>query len=121
MEANKNLNQGTNQRKYIRHPTEIPIKYKLAGERKHRKDIAKNISVGGLCFQASSFIEPGTKIILKFPDVSPEVELTGTVVWCLEKKDQVDVGVEFEDEDIATRARIIEEICYSKKYETYFE
>jgi hypothetical protein len=121
MEAKNKLNQDVNQRKFIRHPTEIPIKYKLAGERKHRTDTAKNISVGGLCFQAASFIEPGTKIILRFPTVHPEVRLTGTVVWCLEKKDQIDVGVEFEDEDIATRARIIEEICYSKKYETYFE
>ena len=121
MEANNQLNQDANQRKYIRHPTEIPIKYRLVGEKKHRKDIAKNISVGGLCFQASSFIEPGTKIILKFPTVDPGIKLTGTVVWCLEKNDLVDIGVEFEDEDIATRARIIEEICYSKKYETYFE
>jgi hypothetical protein len=121
MEADNNLNQDANQRKYIRHPAEIPIKYKLAGERKQRTDTAKNISVGGLCFQASSFIEPGTKITLKFPTVRPEVELLGTVVWCLEKKDEVDVGVEFVDENEAGRARIIEEICYSKKYETYFE
>jgi hypothetical protein len=49
------------------------------------------------------------------------VELTGAVVWCLEKTDQIDVGIEFEDQNEADRARIIEEICYSKKYETYFE
>ena len=121
MEADNKLNQQANQRQYMRHPAEIPVKYKLAGEKKHRTDTTKNISFGGLCFQASTFIEPGTRITLKFPTVHPEVKLTGIVVWCLEKKDLIDVGVEFEDENEADRARTIEEICYSKKYETYFE
>jgi len=121
MEADNKLNQQLTERKYIRHPAEIPVKYKLSGEKRKRTDTTKNISFGGLCFRTSSFIEPGTKITLRFPTVHPEVELTGTVVWCLEKEDQVDVGVEFEDEKEAYRVKIIEEICYSKKYETYFE
>lgn len=121
MEANNKLNQAPNKRKYIRHPAEIPVKYKLSGEDSLRTDTTKNISFGGLCFQSSSFVEPGTKIVLKFPTIHPDVELSGTVVWCVEEGDRFDVGVEFLDQNEAYRARTIEEICYSKKFETYFE
>ena len=121
MEAEGRSTQQPNKRKYIRHPAEIPIKYRVSGEEQLRTDTTKNISFGGLCFQAPSFIQPGTKITLKFPTIHPEVELVGTVVWCTKEKGYVDVGVEFENENEAYRARTIEEICYSKKFETYFE
>jgi len=120
MEATGKSSQ-LNKRKYIRHPAEIPIKFKLTGDGLSRTDTTRNISIGGLCFQAPEYIPPGTALTLRFPTVHPEVELRGHVVWCTEVKGVVDVGVEFENENEAYRARTIEEICYSKKFEGYFE
>ena len=39
------------------------------------------------------------------------------MVWCLERHDHFEVGIEFVDEEDAYRARLIEQICYIKKYQ----
>ena len=104
-------------RKYIRHPADISIEYKLSGEITERIDQTENVSFGGLCFRAKSCIENGKKITLKFPSINPNFEITGKVVWCMQKKDHVYVGVQFQDKNDAFRARLIEEICYIKKYQ----
>jgi hypothetical protein len=104
-------------RKYIRHPADISIEYKLSGEKVEKIDRTQNVSFGGLCFRAQTCIETGKTIILKFPSINPNFEITGKVVWCMQKKDHVYVGVQFLDKNDAFRARLIEEICYIKKYQ----
>lgn len=103
-------------RKYIRHPNEIPIEYKISGEISEKKEYMKNISFGGLCFRTNKSIEPETILILRVPSINPDFEATGKVVWCLEYKDYVEVGIEFIEKNDAFRIRLIEQICYIKKY-----
>ncbi len=104
-------------RKYIRHPAEIPIEYKISQDSVQVTEVTRDISYGGLCFRTTSYIEPGTILTLRFPTIQPDIVLTGTVVWCTREEGQVDVGVEFDSENEAYRARTVEEICYSKKYQ----
>jgi hypothetical protein len=114
---NKILKRELEKRKYIRYPAEVSIEYKISGENIERNDYTKNISFGGLCFQAQSYIEPGTVIILKFPTINLHSEVVGEIVWCSEKKETTEIGVKFRNENDAYRARIIEEICYLKNYQ----
>jgi Tfp pilus assembly protein PilZ len=107
----------SDQRKYIRHPTEIPIEYKIIGDLQEHTDSTNNVSLGGICFQAVTPIPPGTEISIKFPSVNSSVVLTGRVVWCTEKGKYADIGVKFQNKTDALLAKTLEEICYIRKFE----
>jgi len=108
------VKQQIEKRKYIRHPTEISVEYRISGEEGVKIDTTKDISFGGLCFKGQTYIEPGTTLKLKFPSIHTEYEVTGRVVWCSRKKEHVEMGLEFLDENEAYRAQLIEEISYLK-------
>jgi len=107
----------SDKRKYIRHPAEIPLEYKIAGNNHEHSDFTTNVSLGGLCFRASDPIDLGTIISLKFPSVNSDVTLTAKVVWCTKEDDYVDIGVEFQNKTDALMAKTLEEICYIRKFE----
>ena len=73
-------------RKYIRHPAKISMEYRISGKNMVKTDYTKNISFGGLCFRAQSYIEPATLVNLKFPTSNPKLKVVGKTVWCSEKK-----------------------------------
>jgi hypothetical protein len=62
-------------------------------------------------------VPPGTILLIKIPTIDPHFEAIGRVIWCLEKKKSFDIGIEFIDEDSSFKARLIEQICYIKKYQ----
>jgi hypothetical protein len=117
---NKILKREREKRKYIRYPAEVSIEYKISGEKIERSDYTKNISFGGLCFHAKSYIKPGTVLTLKFPTINLNSEIVGEIVWCSGKKEEMEIGVKFRNENDAFRARIIEEICHLKNYQRQF-
>ena len=100
----------TEQRKYIRHPVEIPIEYKITGDPHTHSDAASNVSLGGLCFQSAAPIATGTLISLSFPSINSGVEITGKVVWCSQKETHIDIGIEFQTRSEAYMAKTIEEL-----------
>jgi c-di-GMP-binding flagellar brake protein YcgR len=108
------IKQQLERRRYIRHPAEIAVEYSVSGGQEKMSDLTKDISFGGMRFQGKSYIEPGTILNLSFPSIHPEYEVSGRVVWCTQKKDHVEMGLEFLDENEAYRARIIEEISHLK-------
>jgi hypothetical protein len=103
-------------RKYLRHPTNIPIEYKITGDAQRKKDVSKNISIGGICFQSKFCIDEGVTLSLTIPTITPDFCVQGNVVWCLKHKNHADIGVEFLDPDDSNRTRIVEQICYIKQY-----
>ncbi len=108
------LKQQIEKRKYIRHPAKISLEYRIFGEQEIKTETTKDISFGGICFRGQDYIEPGTTLKLKFPSVHTNYEVAGQVVWCSQKKDHVEMGLQFLDENEAYRARLIEEICHLK-------
>jgi len=101
-------------RQYIRHPAEISVDYSIWGKKEKITETTKDISFGGIRFQGHSYIEPGTILNLTFPSIHPDYEVAGKVVWCSQKKDHVEMGLEFLDENEAYRANLIEEIGHLK-------
>ena len=82
-------------RKYIRHPTDIPIKYKIEENDPHKDEFLKNIGHGGLCFQSKGFIRKGTELIIHIPIRKPEFIIKGLVLWCKELNNGYEVGIKF--------------------------
>jgi Tfp pilus assembly protein PilZ len=114
---NEQLKHFHDSRKYIRHPVEIPLEYQLTGESFNRKDYSNNVSIGGICFQAKEKISLGSILLIKIPTIDPQFEAIGRVMWCLERKKTFDIGIEFIDEESTFKVRLIEQICYIKKYQ----
>ncbi|HEY9161422.1 MAG TPA: PilZ domain-containing protein [Desulfomonilia bacterium] len=103
-------------REFIRHPSDIPIKYRIQDSNTIGINNLKNISVGGLCFKSSVPLANGLQLILSIPVIKPAFKAKGVVAWCKKVDDGFDVGVNFFDSDTQYRIRIIEQICQIEHY-----
>lgn len=105
-------------RKFIRHPTDIPIKYSTQNSSDIGIDNLRNISIGGLCFNSSVELEENTQMAISIPLIKPAFRAKGIVVWCRNAVDGegYDVGVKFFDEDSEHKAWLVEKICQIEHY-----
>ncbi len=104
-------------RKYIRHPAEIPIEMVPANQTTLEVHMSKDIGLGGLSFKSLSSVEKGTIVNLSIPSINPESQIQGKVVWCMEHRDSVDIGIQFTDQSNAYNAKIVEQLCHIKHYQ----
>lgn len=103
-------------RKYIRHPTDIPLEFELGEVVAHQKDYLNNISEGGISFQSNTYIEAGSVINIRIPLREPVFQEKGIVKWCRKKKGGFDVGVQFRDVSSEYRLRMVEQVCHIEHY-----
>lgn len=111
-------------RKYIRHPSSVPIEViinnldgKLSDHQDQlQKDTLNNISEGGLSFHSDIKIDIGVTIKIRITLVQPAFETTGRVTWCTEVGKHYDIGIEILDKDQAYRTRMVEQVCHIEHY-----
>ncbi len=105
------------ERGYLRHPTGIPISYKLIENGKNKLCTKlKNIGLGGLSFRTRQRIGIGTLVKVVIPMVTPKFEAVGQVRWCRKTDHGCRVGVQFLDDDDAYRTRMVEQVCQIESY-----
>jgi hypothetical protein len=107
-------------RKYIRHPSDVPIQVTLDLVEDVSEEIADetltNVGLGGLSFLSSHPFEIQHKVRVSVPIIKQDAYLRGTVVWCEESGDGYEVGVEFEGSKNLFLLRMIEQICHIEHY-----
>lgn len=106
---------GPPRREFIRHPADILIQIDTAAGTptlQHGHDV----SFGGLAFASDSFLEPGSTVEVRIPDVRPVFKAHARVRWCRRDADQYMVGVEFLEHGAAFRIRMVEQICAIERY-----
>lgn len=103
-------------RLYLRHPTDIPIRYRLTDVVAHHSDYLRNIGHGGLCFHSRIPMVPGVRIDIEIAIARPVFKADGVVVWCNENDDGFDVGVCFEGAETDYRVRMVEQVCQIEHY-----
>ena len=106
-------------RQYIRHPSEMPIQYRLnAAKARNGKHLQKlhDISSGGLSFHADEKIEPGNSVHIEIEVRPPPFSADGIVVWCHKENDGYQIGLRFDDSDVEYSLRMIEQLCYIEQY-----
>lgn len=104
------------ERRYIRHPANIPIDYQLQGRARHYHDRMRNIGEGGLCFASAAELEPGTSIRLSIPLFAQKFEVDATVAWCQPVSEGHLVGVQFVSPQERICVRMVEQLCYIEEY-----
>lgn len=104
-------------RRYIRHPSTVPIEFDVVEEGKHSCcSEMVNISRGGLCFHSKVAIPESTRVHLEIPIDSPPFEVEGNVAWCKLEDSQFLVGIAFDDRSSAYSVRMVEQVCYIEHY-----
>jgi len=105
-------------RKYIRHPSDIPIEISTLQSPPEGAKVLNNISFGGLCFKSDIPYENGSSVSVRITHVRPIFEARGTVVWFRGGKggEAYEVGVEFSGEVDAFRSRMVEQVCRIEQY-----
>lgn len=108
-------------RRFIRHPSDIPIEYQVNnGDHLQRRPL-KNIGAGGLCFVSEQPIAQGAKIHIHIPLAFEQVkddcfDAEGYVAWCLAEEGAYTVGVEFDDQSSRYSVRMVEQVCHIEHY-----
>lgn len=104
-------------RQYLRHPSDVPIAYRLGELVDQRSDYLRNIGEGGLCFASRLAVTPGARIHIEIPIARPVFTADGIVVWCRAAAGGVfDVGVRFEGVETAYGVRMVEQVCQIEHY-----
>jgi len=105
-------------RKYIRHPTDVPIEFSVAegGAVQHQHQRLQNVSLGGLSFFVKQKLALDTIINISIPVIQPEFQVKGKVIWCYEWDDAWELGVELLDPEEAYLTRMVEQICHIEHY-----
>ncbi len=105
-------------RKFIRHPSCIPID--IAVDEAAKVDgsaaTAVNVSSGGLAFSLLHPVNIGSRLTISMPQVWPDYSACGTVVWCREAQQGFEAGVQFDQPDEAFKARMVAQFCQIEDY-----
>ncbi len=104
-------------RRFIRHPTDIPVQWKIGETVPPGGEHLRNISEGGLAFESSHDIQAGASIEISIPAVRPGVSIRGEVVYCRPVGDsRFEIGVRFTDEGQHFKMRMVEQVCHIEHY-----
>ncbi|MBI2571360.1 MAG: PilZ domain-containing protein [Candidatus Schekmanbacteria bacterium] len=103
-------------RKFIRHPSDVPIDVSAESETGTRRERLQNISLGGLCYMSANAVAPGTCVKVRFPIVSPRFQARGKIAWCREREGTCHIGVAFVEEQDLFRVRLLEQLCHIMHY-----
>ncbi len=103
-------------RKFLRHPSDIPINISSEGEDAQQSSNLQNMSHGGLCCEVDYYIEVGTVISINIPLVKPVYTGQGMVVWCLPRGHHFELGIRFCEAKEAFKSHMIEQVCQIEHY-----
>ena len=112
------MQDNTTIRKYIRHPSDVPIQVVLdrVDDDDDGDETLTNISLGGLSFVSPHALDVLQKVRVCIPIIKRDNFLEGRVVWCEKAKNGYEVGLEFARSEEVFRLRMIEQICHIEHY-----
>lgn len=112
-------------RKFIRHPSDVPIQVTLVevpNEKKTKSsDKLNNVGLGGLAYLSQQALPKGQHVKVFFPLLDKVHSLSGKVVWIKPLLQGFDTGIQFENTDELYSFRMIEQVCHIEHYRKEIE
>ena len=102
-------------RKFVRHPSSIPIDLAVGRAPDCRPPELRNISNGGFACAIDEPIAVGTTVQLRIPVVWPDYRGCGVVVWCRPVPPRYEIGIEFGAQDLF-KTKMVEQLCQIESY-----
>lgn len=107
---------GSVTRQYLRHRCDLPVRCRRSSEPRACHTRLKDLGLGGVCFRSPRPFEPGTCLEVSFPILQSEQCLRGHVAWSRRDGDGYEVGLCFDDEAEAFKARMVEQLAAIEAY-----
>lgn len=102
-------------RRYIRHPSDMPIDCRVNDGIDHAERL-RNVSAGGLCFVTRQPMERGQSVHVSIHLGEEDFEADGQVAWCQGVNGHHEIGLSFEDAATVFAVRMVEQLCYIEQY-----
>lgn len=102
-------------RKYVRHPSTIPIELSIARAPCIGPQLLANIATGGFACTVSEPLPVGSTVQLRIPMIWPDYRGCGVVKWCRSEPPNYEVGIEFCAQDLF-KAKMIEQLSQIEHY-----
>jgi hypothetical protein len=102
-------------RKYVRHPSTIPIELAIARTPCNGSQQLANIATGGFACSVTEPLPVGTAVQLRIPMIWPEYRGCGVVVWCRGEAPDWEIGIEFHAQDLF-KAKMVEQLSQIEHY-----
>lgn len=102
-------------RRYIRHPSDIPISLTLEDESLCDPHL-QNISVGGLCCSYPQALSAGAQVRIEIDFISPHFHAYGQVLWSRPDRQGYLIGIGFSDPHAAHAMRMVQQVCRIEQY-----
>lgn len=102
-------------RKYVRHPSSIPIELAIACAPCTGPQQLANIATGGFACSVSEPLPVGASVELRIPMIWPEYRGCGVVKWCRGDAPHCEVGIEFCAHDLF-KAKMVEQLSQIEDY-----
>lgn len=109
------------ERRFIRHPSRMPIRFDLQGDLTCCDERLRNVSEGGLCFVAKVMLDIGLAIRVTIPVLGEQFVADGIVAWCRPVVRGYEVGVRFVSQQDRFSVRMVEQLCYIEDYRRQVE
>jgi len=104
-------------RRFIRHPTDIPVQWSIGEVVPPGEDRLRNISEGGLALESHQDVPIGARIEISISVVRPEATFSGEVVYCRPiEGGRFEAGVRFTDARQRFKMRMVEQVCHIEHY-----
>ncbi|MEX1199074.1 MAG: PilZ domain-containing protein [Pseudohongiellaceae bacterium] len=104
-------------RRYIRHPSDIPISFSVGSASDSAEaPRLRNVGLGGLCFSSDIPWQSGAPIHIEIPVSDEDFVADGVVVWCRKEGGRYCVGVDFRDQSTQFSIRMVEQLCHIEHY-----
>ncbi len=103
-------------RRYIRHPSDMPIEVSLEEIPASERPRLNDISLGGLSFNSKEPFDINATIRLKIPLARLTFEAVAEIIWCQKTTEHFVIGAKFLDKDDMFKARMVEQVCYIEHY-----
>ena len=112
----KSDNSTLSNRKFIRHPAELPVFYHRAKCTNAYSTPCFENNLVGLSFESKDPVEPGTILDITVRTCNEDHTFQGQVVRINRVGNRYEIGLCFNSESHAFRARMIEQICHIETY-----
>ena len=109
------------ERRFIRHPTGMPIRFELHGDLPQQGEHLRNVSEGGLCFSSTVALDQGLPIRIIIPLFGQQYQIEGAVAWSRPTAAGFDIGVRFFSQQDRFCVRMVEQLCYIEDYRRQVE
>ncbi|PZP23997.1 MULTISPECIES: PilZ domain-containing protein [Pseudomonas] len=103
-------------RRFLRHPSDMPIELKLRDQQRLPRQRLNNISLGGVACNCTERLQNGTPIELRIPLFGDDATCNGVIAWCEKEASGYLVGITFIDEDTLFKARMVQQVCQIERY-----